>query len=80
MTKTELSAAALLLPAEDRLALAEELWHSVEDDPADLPLHDWQKAILDERLASARRDPDSWLSHEEVMARVKALRTYDPES
>ena len=80
MTKIELSAAALLLPADERLALAEELWLSVEANPASLPLYDWQKAILDERLEAARRDPDSWLDHEEMMRRVNELRRLNRQS
>jgi len=72
MTKAELAAEALRLPLEDRLSLAESLWDSVENDAGSLPLHDWQRRILDERLESARQDPDAWLTWEEVKARVFA--------
>jgi putative addiction module component (TIGR02574 family) len=72
LTKTEVSEEALRLPVEERLSLAERLWDSVEEDAPSLPLHDWQKKILDERLEAARRNPDAWLTWEEVKARVLA--------
>ncbi|MDY7092614.1 MAG: addiction module protein [Acidobacteriota bacterium] len=72
MTKVELQHEALKLPVEERLELAESLWESIERDAEALPLHDWQKELLDERLAQAKEDPDGWLSWEEVKQRVTA--------
>ena len=70
MTKTELRRQALQLTEAERLQLAEELWASVENPNTDLPtsLPQWQKELLDERLAQSQEDPGkSW---EEVKAEV----------
>ena len=72
MTKAEIREQALKLPVEERLSLAERLWDSVEEDREALPLHDWQKRILDERLEDARKNPDDWLTWDEVEKRVFA--------
>ena len=70
MTKVQVRTEALKLPIEERLELAQSLWDSVEEDAASLPLYEWQKNLLDRRLADAERNPDSWLSWDEVKARV----------
>ena len=54
MTKTELQEEALKLSAEERAALMESLHLSLLDEP----LADWQKQLLDERIAEDDRDPD----------------------
>jgi putative addiction module component (TIGR02574 family) len=72
MTMAQVKDEALKLSAEERLALAEARWESVEKDAADLPVHDWQKRLLDERLEDAGRRPDAWLTWDEVKERVLA--------
>ena len=60
MTKTEVHRQALQLPERERLQLAEELWASITDPnayPEDLPLPQWQKDLLDERLEETKGDP-----------------------
>lgn len=59
MTKTEVRNQALELPESERLALAEELWASVEDPnafPEALSLPQWQKDLLDQRLEESKDD------------------------
>lgn len=70
MTSTELKEQALRLPVEDRLELAYALWDSVGPDPEELPLHDWQRRLLDDRLAAAERDPAGWVEWPEVERRL----------
>jgi putative addiction module component (TIGR02574 family) len=70
MTKVQVRTEALKLPVQERLELAQSLWDSVEEDVESLPLHPWQKEILDRRLADAEQNPDSWLAWDEVKARV----------
>lgn len=50
----------LQLPAEERLEIAQALWNSVEpeDEIHFLSLPDWQRRILQERLADLDRRPD----------------------
>jgi putative addiction module component (TIGR02574 family) len=45
----------------------EALWESLEREPVDLP--DWQRRVLDERLAELEANPDEGSSWEEVEAR-----------
>lgn len=59
MTKTDLQREALELPEQERLALASELWASVEDPNSvaqNLELPQWQKDLIDERLESSKDD------------------------
>jgi putative addiction module component (TIGR02574 family) len=66
MTTTELTQRALERPVEERRALVETLWESLEEVAPRLPLHDWQKQLLDERLDEAARNPAVWVPGEEV--------------
>jgi putative addiction module component (TIGR02574 family) len=59
--------AALRLSIEDRLALIERLWESIEDERADqLEVSPEVKAELDRRLAAHRRAPHESLSWSEI--------------
>ena len=78
MTKTEVRETVLKLPVEERLELAESLWESIERDAEELPFHDWQKRLLDERLADAERNPNAWLSWDEVKERVLSSLAHRP--
>lgn len=73
MTKDEIKAHALRLPERERLQLAEELWASVADPndyPDDVPLLQWQKNLLDERLADMERNPDGGIPWEQVKKEI----------
>lgn len=45
----------LELPEAERLEVAEAIWQSLED-PDSLPLPEWQKDVLDERLAVSENE------------------------
>ena len=48
------------LPLAERIQLVEDLWDSIaQDQGADLPVPDWQKAELARRREAYARDPDS---------------------
>ncbi|HEX4955091.1 MAG TPA: addiction module protein [Thermoanaerobaculia bacterium] len=68
MTKTDLARSALELPPDERMELVETLWQSLEREPAKLP--DWQRALLDERIAELERNPEEGSPWEEVRKRV----------
>lgn len=55
MTTAELKHRILELPVPERLAIAEAIWQSLED-PDSLPLPEWQKNVLDERLAASKNE------------------------
>jgi putative addiction module component (TIGR02574 family) len=52
------------LSTEERLHLIETLWDSLP--PHDVPVPDWHKEILEERLEDHRRNPDDSVSWEDV--------------
>ena len=64
MTRAELRNQALQLTEPERLALAEELWASIEDPnahPQAVVLPKWQQDLLDERLEETANDPgETW--------------------
>jgi putative addiction module component (TIGR02574 family) len=62
-----------LSPAE-KIQLVEDLWDDIAAHPEDIPVHDWQKQLLDERRAKLDANPESALSWEEVKRRVRAHR------
>jgi putative addiction module component (TIGR02574 family) len=68
MTKAEIQQEAMRLPPEERQELVEALWESLEREPVDLP--DWQRRVLDERLAELEANPDEGSSWEQVEARI----------
>ena len=62
----------LELPADEKMELAQILWESVEpeDEVRYLSIPDWQRQILDERIADIDRNPDDEQTWEEVKAEL----------
>ena len=50
LAKSEIHKEALNLPARERIELVVELWDSLA--PAELPIPDWQRDLIRERLAA----------------------------
>ncbi len=61
----------LELPAAERLALAEKLWDSLIADPQSVPVPDWHRALLAERLAEDDADGEASESWAEVRRRIE---------
>jgi putative addiction module component (TIGR02574 family) len=70
MTRDDIQRTALKLPPEDRRELVDALWESLESDPEPLP--EWQRRLLDERLAALETTPDEGSTWDEVEKRVWA--------
>lgn len=70
MTKDELKREALKLPPEERLKLAEALWESLERDGIQPEIPQWQRDLLDERLAEAEANPEAMEPWDEVKRRI----------
>jgi len=60
------------LSVEERLALVEELWDSIAESSADLPLTEAQRAELERRLAEHEAHPDDVIPWEEIKASIAA--------
>jgi len=58
------------LSIAERIQLAEDLWDSIPEEGADLPLTEAQKAELDRRLEDLEHNPDAGESWEVVRARL----------
>lgn len=58
------------LSVEERLALVEELWDSIAEDSAAVPLTDAQRAELDRRLADHEAHPEDVVSWEDVKTSI----------
>ena len=73
MTTTEqILAAALALPAEERVRLVDALVQSLDDD--DSRISDAERDLLDRRLEAYHRDPAAGSPWPDVKARLLARR------
>lgn len=61
----------LRLTAAERIQVAQDLWDSVTEAPDALLLTDAQRAVLDERLAAYKTDPQAGSPWETVRERVR---------
>ena len=69
----EIKAAEILgLPVDERLRLVEEIWDSLAADPSSVPVPDWHRTELDQRLARHETDPQAAQPWNEVKASLSA--------
>ena len=69
MTRPALVDEILDLPAEDRLQLVEKIWDSLAVSAESIPVPDWHKSELDDRLNDpSEKATSSW---EEVQASLR---------
>jgi putative addiction module component (TIGR02574 family) len=61
---------ALQLSVEERLELAETLWESLDRAPRQLPIPDWQRQLLDERIAEDDQEIHAGSPWPEVKRRI----------
>ena len=60
----------LALPAEERLAIADAIWASLDDEQT-LPTPDWHLTLLAERLAEDDANPGEGISWPELRSRLE---------
>ena len=56
------------LSPEEKIEYIQSLWDHVASDVDAVPLTDWQKQLLDERIADYEKDPDSGIPWATVRA------------
>ena len=61
----------LKLSVEERLRLVDLIWQSLESDPSALPVSEAHLKVIEERLAEHRRNPNSTVSLDEVLAEAR---------
>ena len=71
MTKEQLLGEATALSSRDRLALAIDLWDSVDNDAESLPLLESQTLELDRRLNAYLADPSDTLPAEDTLNQLE---------
>jgi putative addiction module component (TIGR02574 family) len=57
---------------DQKLQLIGELWDDLSATPSNVPLHAWQKEELDRRKAKLEAHPESALTWDEILERVRA--------
>ena len=56
------------LPVEDQIDYVQALWDHIAANVDQVPLQQWQQALLDERLAAHRRAPNESRPWQDVIA------------
>lgn len=54
------------LPVEDKLDYVQSLWDRIAIHPEELPVPDWHRRVIEERLEAHRTDPGAARPWEEV--------------
>lgn len=72
VSRAEVERAALELSVEDRLEIATNLFESIERDAAQPVLPEWQRQLLDERIAEDEAGIDPGEPWEIVKRRILA--------
>ncbi len=73
MTLPQLQEKALELSPEERLHLAEAMWDSLDEETEPFPLSKTQQQLIARRRADYHADPESFLTREELEARLDDL-------
>ena len=71
MVKLDMDAVRQLSVAE-RLALVEEIWETISDDPSAVPVSEEQLAEARRRLAAHDADPSSAIPWDQAEKRLRA--------
>jgi putative addiction module component (TIGR02574 family) len=58
------------LSVEQRLDLIERIWNALTETPEEIPVLDWHRQLLDERLRELEKTPDAASPWEEVNRRI----------
>lgn len=60
------------LPVEDQIDYVQALWDRIAETPERVPVPDWHKSILDERLADHEENADDAMPWEKVRDELRA--------
>lgn len=60
------------LPIEEKIAYVQALWDLIAEEPGAVPVPDWHRAVIAERLAEARSSSASVRPWSEVRAEIRA--------
>jgi len=60
-----------MLDISERIILVEEIWDSIAKEQDNLGLSEYEKSVLDERLASLENNPDTLMSWDEMKDKIR---------
>ncbi len=58
------------LSSEQKIEYVQALWDHISSDVEDVPLAEWQKRVIDERLEDLKKNPESGIPWSKVRANV----------
>ncbi len=59
------------LDITERILLVEEIWDSIAKEQENLSLSDYEKELLDTRLASLEENPNNLMSWDEIKSKLR---------
>lgn len=59
------------LPVEEKIDYVQSLWDRIAADAEQVPLHEWQRQVLEDRLAAHRAAPHEARPWQEVLDRLE---------
>ena len=59
------------LDITERIILVEEIWDSIAKEQDSVGLSEYEKSILDERLAALKSNSDNLMSWDEMKAKIR---------
>lgn len=71
----DMEAIRKLTPAQ-RIALIEQIWDTLAEEDAEVPVSQAAMAEMERRLAELDADPSKAISYDEMMKRLAQLRTH----
>jgi putative addiction module component (TIGR02574 family) len=60
------------LSIEEKIDYVQSLWDHIAADVNTVPLTEWQKQVLEKRLAAYEEDPDAGVPWEELRERLRS--------
>ena len=66
------------LSAEDKIDYVQSLWDRIAASPEELPVPEWHKQIISERLAAYRANPSEGRTWEQVRTDLEQRLTKKP--
>lgn len=58
------------LSVQERMELLDDVWASLVEQPDRVPVPNWHREILDDRIAAHERDPDAAKPWDEVKSEI----------
>ena len=60
------------LDITERILLVEEIWDSIAKEQENVGLSEYEKEVLDARLASLNENPNNLMSWDEIKTKIRA--------